>query len=172
MCSIIRLISIIESKGGTYPTLDPSWYGCTPTVLSALEVNISTLCASLPVFWPVLKDRIGMILVTHEVKITRETRDTNDFTVLNESGELYSLEPMTPKGRWHEEDDYIRARVDPLHEIKTSKTMVLSRGRSEKSVGRELSLDLNSSLAAGLAGPKPQRLDFNGTGSKVGLLNE
>lgn len=75
MLSIWRLQSIVETRAATLPTFDPTWYGATPIVLSTMEVELATICASLPVFWPVLKKQLGpYIMVTHEVKITREER--------------------------------------------------------------------------------------------------
>lgn len=44
-------------------------------MLAALEVDIATITAALPVFWPVLKNlSINQILVTREVKVTLEHR--------------------------------------------------------------------------------------------------
>lgn len=44
-----------------------------------MEVDLAAICASLPVFWPVIQKSIGsVILVTHEVKITREQRRTGN----------------------------------------------------------------------------------------------
>lgn len=75
MMSIWRLQSIVETRATTLPTFDPTWYGPTPIVLSSIEVSLATICASLPVFWPVIKKNLGpYIMVTHEVKITRESR--------------------------------------------------------------------------------------------------
>lgn len=37
--SIWRLAAIIKSRCTTYPTFDPTWYGPTPIVLAALEVD-------------------------------------------------------------------------------------------------------------------------------------
>lgn len=75
MMSIWRLQSIVETRATTLPTFDPTWYGPTPIVLSCMEISLATMCASLPVFWPVIKKSLGpYIMVTHEVKITRESR--------------------------------------------------------------------------------------------------
>ncbi|KAJ0307868.1 uncharacterized protein N0V96_006304 [Colletotrichum fioriniae] len=71
---IFRLIGISHSRAGTYPTLDPSWYGCVPIVLAAVEINLATICASLPVFWPTLQSSIGQIFITKEIEITSEIR--------------------------------------------------------------------------------------------------
>jgi hypothetical protein len=70
--SLFRLINIIDTKAGTSPTYDPSWYGCSAIVLAAMEVSLATVCASLPVFWPVIKFDLGTIFVTYEVTVTRE----------------------------------------------------------------------------------------------------
>ncbi|KAH8753870.1 hypothetical protein F5883DRAFT_688902 [Diaporthe sp. PMI_573] len=79
MLSIWRLQSIVETRAATFPTFDPTWYGTTPIVLSSMEVDLAAICASLPVFWPVIQKSIGsVIIVTHEVKITREQRRTGD----------------------------------------------------------------------------------------------
>lgn len=79
MLSIWRLQSIVETRATTLPTFDPTWYGATPVVLSTMEVGLATACASLPVFWPTLKKQLGpYIMVTHEVKITREERRWDD----------------------------------------------------------------------------------------------
>lgn len=70
--SLFRLISIVDTRAGIFPTYDPSWYGCSAMVLAALEVSLATVCASLPVFWPVMKFNWGTIFVTYEVTVTRE----------------------------------------------------------------------------------------------------
>lgn len=69
VCSTFRFISIIEHKATTYPTFDPTWYGGTGVVLSILEVDIATIMASLPVFWPFLRRNIDRILITHEIEV-------------------------------------------------------------------------------------------------------
>jgi len=43
-------------------------------VLSALEVDIASICASIPVFWPVIRDQVLTIFVTREVKVTSTSR--------------------------------------------------------------------------------------------------
>lgn len=80
MLSIWRLQSIVESRAATLPTFDPTWYGPTPIVLSSMEVCLATICASLPVFWPVLKKTLGpYIMVTHEIKVTRQSRQDYEY---------------------------------------------------------------------------------------------
>ncbi|KAK0647138.1 hypothetical protein B0T16DRAFT_376241 [Cercophora newfieldiana] len=72
-CSIGRLVYSLT------PTLnamsDLTWNSPTPTGLAALEINLASICAALPVFWPVVKDGWSRIFVnvTYEVSVTRES---------------------------------------------------------------------------------------------------
>lgn len=70
LCSIGRLIYSLR------PSLDAlrdlSWNSSTPTGLATIEINLATVCAALPIFWPVLTEQWGRIMVTYEVKITSE----------------------------------------------------------------------------------------------------
>ncbi|KAJ4394487.1 hypothetical protein N0V93_003705 [Gnomoniopsis smithogilvyi] len=75
ICSIARFATQIHSRATTYPSFDPTWYGPSTTVLSVLEVDLATIVASLPIFWPHLRRNIASILVTHEVEI-KITRDS------------------------------------------------------------------------------------------------
>lgn len=70
LCSIGRLIYSLK------PTLDSladiSWHSPTTTGLAAIEINLASVCAALPVFWPVVKEKWDRIVVTYEVKVTSE----------------------------------------------------------------------------------------------------
>ncbi|KAI0874815.1 hypothetical protein GGS24DRAFT_500406 [Hypoxylon argillaceum] len=72
--SIWRLHIIIQTRAGTYPVIDPTFYGPQSIVLGALEVDLASIVASIPVFWPVLADGWGAIFVTQEVHVTRHHR--------------------------------------------------------------------------------------------------
>lgn len=94
-CSIFRLVSLHDYGAGTMPTFDPSWYGAAPVVLSALEVNLAAICASLPVFWPIIKSTWEKrIVVTHEVEITRESRQTGSGSITGGGGGAGSADQM------------------------------------------------------------------------------
>ncbi len=51
---------------------DPTWDNATTAGLACLEADLATVCAALPVFWPVLTTTWGRIFVTTEVSVTRE----------------------------------------------------------------------------------------------------
>lgn len=163
VCSVIRLVTLVQNKAGTYPTLDPSWYGCTPAILSALEVNIATVCASLPVFWPVLSKNLGKILVTYEVDVTHEERYSANFNDMDKSGELYSMGDMSAKGRRYAEDKYIRAQVDPFQQMKPAKTTVMSRTRGQPEHlpdwNRSFDLGLDFTTSLGEFGQQHPQID-------------
>lgn len=82
---MFRLIALVENRAATFPTFDPTWYGSSPIVLSALEAYLATLCASLPVFWPIVKDALASkrIVVTHEVVVKTESRTHDSFDYTN-----------------------------------------------------------------------------------------
>lgn len=84
MISIWRLATIITHRAATWPTFDPTWYGPISIELATLEVNFASICASMPVFWPVLTARLDKIFVTQEVKIERVHR----FETVEDSIEL------------------------------------------------------------------------------------
>jgi hypothetical protein len=137
--SIWRVATVFEHKATTSPTFDPTWYGPISILLTILEVNAATICASVPVFWPVLTARLDKIFVTQEIKIERTHRFStidDDYELQHsptgsgaskESEGLYgvhsrdtSQSSLTMVGRQkggHYNDKYIAAQVDPLSSV-------------------------------------------------------
>ncbi|KAI0429127.1 hypothetical protein F5Y09DRAFT_311112 [Xylaria sp. FL1042] len=74
LVSIWRLYTIIKTRAGTYPVPDPTFYAPQSIVLAALEVDLASIAASIPVFWPLLTHSWGKIFVTQEVHVTRHHR--------------------------------------------------------------------------------------------------
>jgi hypothetical protein len=70
-CSIARLVYSLTPSLNAMSDL--TWNAPTPTGLAALEINLASICAALPVFWPVVKDGWSRIFVTYEVSVTRES---------------------------------------------------------------------------------------------------
>ncbi|OLN85268.1 hypothetical protein CCHL11_04371 [Colletotrichum chlorophyti] len=128
---IIRLYGITNSKAGTYPTLDPSWYGCMPIVLATAEVNLAAICASLPVFWPALQSNIGKIFITKEVEITSEIRRFSNPLDEEATAELCHISPKKttkPIGA----DPHARWYTDTLSLSRATKIEVEARGLTNK----------------------------------------
>ncbi|CAJ2503364.1 Uu.00g107580.m01.CDS01 [Anthostomella pinea] len=117
--SIWRLATIINHRATTKPTFDPTWYSPVSILLGMMEVTGASICASVPVFWPVLTARIEEILVTREIQITRAHRfsgDGDDRVELQHSrtGSEASLAPLGKQV--HYNDDFVRDQVDPLRQ--------------------------------------------------------
>ncbi|KAK6955363.1 hypothetical protein Daesc_002998 [Daldinia eschscholtzii] len=75
LLSVWRLQTIVANKAGTYPVLDPTWYTPTSIILAALEVDLASICASIPTFWPALKQSfLNAIFITKEVHVTHQHR--------------------------------------------------------------------------------------------------
>lgn len=148
--SIWRLAVCIEHKAATYPTFDPTWYGVGVVVLGMMEVNAASVCACVPVFWPVLTARIDQIFVTQEVKITRERRfsgDGDDEIELHDgensmhsrAGSVTSQSQMhLTKKTAHYMDDYVMEQVDPLRMKTSVSTELISKNLHKKKSMRSM----------------------------------
>jgi hypothetical protein len=68
----------VEHKAGRYPTHDTTWYGPISLILALLECDCASICASIPIFWPVLSPYLGAIFVTQEVSVEHEYRDADE----------------------------------------------------------------------------------------------
>lgn len=139
-----RLVSILQHQVGTYPVDDPTWYGPITIILAVLEVDSASICASVPVFWPVLSKQLGKIFVTREFAVTRE--DRLDYETINSPRTIRSnfgseVELQSEKGTaasrlgkpgakdGHYDDAFIMSQVNPL--AKTSHAAV-EGGRKDR----------------------------------------
>lgn len=163
---------MVNNRAATFPTLDPSWYGSVPAVLSVLEVNLATICASLPVFWPVIKENLGRILVTREVDVTRETRDFSTINNNWEDSDTYALEVVQSTQKQHLDQRYMLSHIDPLQEEKPSTTTVMAAGQQANggAMGKR-SLDLGMNFTSSLSGLGLHRPVVEKRESKEILLN-
>lgn len=93
-------------------------------MLAALEVDIATITAALPVFWPVLKSlSINQIMVTREVKVTREHRRLSSGKSGSDREEdAVELRPSRSGLQFEShqkdyyQDSYILQQIDPLRD--------------------------------------------------------
>lgn len=118
---------MVSNQVATYPTRDPTWYGPLSILLAALEVNAASICASVPIFWPVFATTWSGIFVTQEVKVTSESRyvdeDGDSLTHRRSIGSQLSI--VDSDGRHHKNttstnkhyrDSFILRQVDPLRQ--------------------------------------------------------
>jgi len=94
-----------------------------------LEINVASICASVPIFWPLLRPYIGAIFVTREFKIEHEIRE--DFSAPTSRDRTNSETELNP----HYNDAYIMELVDPFNkeERGASPQMTRSDSRQKKS---------------------------------------
>ncbi|KAL1596836.1 hypothetical protein SLS59_007577 [Nothophoma quercina] len=68
--SIGRMISLCINRAGTIPIVDMSYHTPVVYIFSVLEVNIAILCASIPIFWPIISSfATNKILVVNEIVV-------------------------------------------------------------------------------------------------------
>ena len=41
-------------------------------ILSCLEIDLAIICASMPIFWPIIEKSLAAIFVSYEVNVTEE----------------------------------------------------------------------------------------------------
>ncbi|KAK3356509.1 hypothetical protein B0T25DRAFT_474477 [Lasiosphaeria hispida] len=103
--SVWRVHETIYHKAGWLPTRDPTWYGPKSILLMVLEVNTASICASVPIFWPILRPYLGAIFVTREFSVKTETR---------ESSSSHKREDSETGMNSHYKDSLVMDWVDPL----------------------------------------------------------
>lgn len=107
-----RLALLIGSGGSVLETfVDSTYYAPDTVLLSSLEVNLASICASVPIFWPVLRQQVFRILVTKEVEITRDERAGDDS---DDEDDIDKTKNQNANGHGHYNDSFIRDQVDPL----------------------------------------------------------
>ncbi|KAJ3564777.1 hypothetical protein NPX13_g7732 [Xylaria arbuscula] len=106
LISIWRLYTIIKTRAGTYPIADPTFYAPQSIVLAALEVDLASIVASIPVFWPLITHSWGKIFVTQEVHVTRHHRRlTGDDDRMNINDRPFELPHFAPSRHTSHDSD-------------------------------------------------------------------
>lgn len=90
MISVWRLQSIVDHSAGLAPYPDFTWWTPISIILSCLEIDLAIICASMPIFWPVIQKSLSAIFVSHEIEVV-ETR-------IEEHGLAYELEHTKTRG--------------------------------------------------------------------------
>lgn len=67
------MIALCINRAGTVPIIDMSYHTPVVYIFSVLEVNIAILCASIPIFWPIISTfATNKILVVNEIVVRVE----------------------------------------------------------------------------------------------------
>ena len=68
-----RMIALCINRAGTVPIQDMTYHTPVIYIFSVLEVNIAILCASIPIFWPMISSfATNKILVVNEIVVRVE----------------------------------------------------------------------------------------------------
>ncbi|KAF2503359.1 hypothetical protein BU16DRAFT_521943, partial [Lophium mytilinum] len=98
--SAVRLFSIAQHRAGTSPVLDLTYYSPPIFIFSSLEIQVAIICASTPVFWPMLESiNLGKIFVTQEVEVVTESREMASSSEERDLGFSRSDSQQSLKGR-------------------------------------------------------------------------
>ena len=94
-------------------------------ILSCLEIDLAIICASMPIFWPIIEKSFAAILVSYEVEIVEERVDDHGLAYelehLGREGSMKSSGTSTRELTHDEEDGETVRKVytvgpDPLSE--------------------------------------------------------
>lgn len=135
--AVWRLQTIIEHQAATYPTPDPTWYGPISMLLALIEVDLSAIAASIPIFWPVLQMAWGKIVVTKEVEVNFEDRydyglDSASRSRSGSQSQLRKQRSMSSNKETHYHDSFVLDHVDPLRRSSRQGVAARVMGGNEK----------------------------------------
>ena len=114
---------MIKSESVPATALDPTWFASSLILLAVLEVSIASICASTPIFWPILQKKFDTIYVTHEVEVIHEERPKE-----SEDAEEPKRRPGTSASqKSHYDDAFIMEQVIPFSLAGTETTVLSER---------------------------------------------
>ncbi|KAF2870406.1 hypothetical protein BDV95DRAFT_629553 [Massariosphaeria phaeospora] len=132
--SLGRLVALSVHRAGTVPRFDVTFATPSIYIFSALEINIAILCASIPIFWPVVTGLTGnKILVVNEIEIRTDRRNSQNLPLTEQGsggGGAYSGIPeLDREGRTSRLSAMNPAKPDkPSFARSASRTAYIGRG--------------------------------------------
>ncbi|KAH7128150.1 hypothetical protein B0J11DRAFT_430864 [Dendryphion nanum] len=91
----LRLWSAANRDPQAPSSLDFTWWYPITLILACLEVDFALMCASMPIFWPVLIESFAQILVVQEVRVTHHRFGELDSPSGFEMGRTNSIKSST-----------------------------------------------------------------------------
>jgi|TARA_R110002003_G_scaffold52_16_gene4457 hypothetical protein len=96
-------------------------------ILSCLEIDLAVICASMPIFWPIIEKSLAAIFVSYEVNVTEERIDDDyglsyelEHTKTRRSGSMRSASGTSVEALTREDDETKMPKysvgIDPLSE--------------------------------------------------------
>ncbi|KAL5448894.1 hypothetical protein PMIN06_007000 [Paraphaeosphaeria minitans] len=74
LMSVLRLWTVVRHNKSAVTLLDFTWWYPLTMILASLEIDFAIICASIPIFWPLIANSLPQIFVTQEVRVTHHQR--------------------------------------------------------------------------------------------------
>ncbi|KAJ4351736.1 uncharacterized protein N0V89_007079 [Didymosphaeria variabile] len=91
LMSILRLWTTIRHNKYDASSLDFTWWYPLTMILASLEIDFAIICASIPIFWPLIATALPQIFVTQEVRVTHHRRLPDNNNAEYDMGRKYSI---------------------------------------------------------------------------------
>jgi len=62
------------------PYPDPTWFTPIYVILSSIEIDLAIICASIPIFWPIIEQSLAAIFVSYAVEIVEQCVEEHELT--------------------------------------------------------------------------------------------
>jgi hypothetical protein len=96
------MIALCVKRVGTVPYFDPTFATPAIYIFSVLEIDVAILCASIPIFWPLVTSLApNKILVVNEIEIRTDRRESQAIGLAEQGsgGAFPSLDRDEGNGR-------------------------------------------------------------------------
>ncbi|KAF2451514.1 hypothetical protein P171DRAFT_426024 [Karstenula rhodostoma CBS 690.94] len=91
LMSVLRLWATIRHNRNDVNSLDFTWWYPLTMILASLEIDFAIICASIPIFWPLIVNALPQIFVTKEVRVTHHQRLPDNTNTDYEMERTYSV---------------------------------------------------------------------------------
>jgi hypothetical protein len=76
--AVLRLWTAAKHKNNDPNSVDFTWWYPLTMIFSCLEVDFAIMCASMPIFWPVIVASLNGVFITKEVHVVAHSRYNKD----------------------------------------------------------------------------------------------
>ncbi|KAF2635614.1 hypothetical protein P280DRAFT_411315 [Massarina eburnea CBS 473.64] len=152
-----RVVSLCIKRAGTVPIFDPTFATPTVYIFSVLEINVAIMCASIPIFWPLVAALTSnKILIVNEIEIRSERRSEHIDLVEHGKEDTYMNFGETGDGRCSPSIHGGAAATTPESELRrTPSRLGRSQSRSTAKHGHKHSAASSKDGGLGFMHPRP-----------------
>jgi len=134
------MVALSEKRAGTVPIFDPTFATPLIYIFSVLEVNIAIVCASVPIFWPLVSSlAANKILVVQEIEIRTDRRASQGIG-LTEHGTGEGFEDNS--GRQSRMSTLIQCDLKPVRSSSRVRYGHRQKSSSASSINKSMGVDI------------------------------